>query len=175
MVGSISATAVFVESLPAPPQLMVARPPPSLHHHGGYHGGDDRGRVLALATRVERIAAVNRQVSSRSVALALHAGAAVALLRSSAVATGNECWSGRAQVSSPKQEWEVEAKVAFVVLSCRRWSPLTSHLSPLTSSDSRRLLSSMALTDRPISLPENSSATLNTRSASKRWLRRDVG
>ena len=60
MVGSISATAVFVESLPTPPQLMVARPPPSLHQHGG--GGEERGRVLALATRVERIAAVNRQV-----------------------------------------------------------------------------------------------------------------
>lgn len=60
MVGSISATAVYVESLPMPPPLVVARPPPSLHLHGG--GGDARRRVLALAIRVERIGAVNRQV-----------------------------------------------------------------------------------------------------------------
>ncbi|CAM9654729.1 unnamed protein product, partial [Pylaiella littoralis] len=62
LVGSISATAVYVESLPTPPQLMVARPPASVQHHGG--GGDDRNRrrLLALATRVERIGTVNRQV-----------------------------------------------------------------------------------------------------------------
>lgn len=63
MVGSISATAVFVESLPTPPQLMVARPPPSSHLHGGR--GNDRGRLMTLATRVERIGAVNRQVLRR--------------------------------------------------------------------------------------------------------------
>lgn len=52
MVGSITATAVFVESLPTPPQLLVARPPPSMH---------DDHMVLALANRVEQIGAVNRQ------------------------------------------------------------------------------------------------------------------
>ncbi|CAN0527296.1 unnamed protein product, partial [Ectocarpus sp. 12 AP-2014] len=60
MVGSISATAVYVESLPTPPQLVVARPPRSLHQDGG-GGGDAQRRVLALASRVERIGAVNRQ------------------------------------------------------------------------------------------------------------------
>ncbi len=71
MIGSISATAVYVESLPTPPQLKVARPPPSLHQHGGGGGGDSRGRVLALATRVERIGAVNRQVGGKACLLFL--------------------------------------------------------------------------------------------------------
>lgn len=55
MIGSISATAVYVESLPAPPQLMVGRPISSVNG-----GGDDK-MILALAKRVEQIAAVNRQ------------------------------------------------------------------------------------------------------------------
>lgn len=57
MVGSISATAVYVESLPTPPQLMVARPLPTVH---GGRGASDQ-MVLALAKRVEQIGAVNRQ------------------------------------------------------------------------------------------------------------------
>lgn len=56
MVGSISATAVYVESLPSPPQLMVDRPVPSSNA-----GGDDDRMVLALAKTVEQMAAVNRQ------------------------------------------------------------------------------------------------------------------
>lgn len=56
MVGSISGTAVYVESLPSPPQLMVDRPAPS----SNAGGGDDR-MVLALAKTVEQMAAVNRQ------------------------------------------------------------------------------------------------------------------
>ena len=56
MVGSISATAVYVESLPSPPQLMVDRPAPSLNA-----AGDDDLMVVALAKTVEQMAAVNRQ------------------------------------------------------------------------------------------------------------------
>lgn len=55
MVGSISATAVYVESLPTPPQLMVGRPPPSVQ------GGADNQMALASAKMVEQIGAVNRQ------------------------------------------------------------------------------------------------------------------
>lgn len=58
MVGSISATAVYVESLPPPPQLVVARPP-TLQHGGGAAGADEK-MLLANANKVEQIAAVNR-------------------------------------------------------------------------------------------------------------------
>ena len=60
MVGSITATAVYVESLPAPPQLVVARPPPSGGIHGGGRGREDP-TVLSMARKVEQIAEINRQ------------------------------------------------------------------------------------------------------------------
>lgn len=55
MMGSISATAVYVESLPPPPQVVVARPVPHVH------AGSEDQLVSSLAKRVEQIAAVNRQ------------------------------------------------------------------------------------------------------------------
>lgn len=60
MVGSISATAVYVESLPPPPQLVVAKPL-TVHHGGGGRGAGDDHMVLAMAKKVEQIGAVNRQ------------------------------------------------------------------------------------------------------------------
>lgn len=62
MVGSISATAVYVESLPAPPQLMISRPLPIMEGGGGGgRGGEEEQMVVAMAKKVEQMATINRQ------------------------------------------------------------------------------------------------------------------